>query len=522
MNIRKYFTWKKITAVIIILALVGFFVFRSKNSANSNVQTDTVKRVDLKKTVLATGTVVSGVDLSLSFKASGVVKSLPALVGKKVKQGEVLAELSNSSEAASLTQARGSLAQAQANLRKIMDGASSEEVQVAQKAVDSAQVNLENAKKNLTTTKNQNDVTVKNAYSTLINSGLAAYPAFYNKSTTPPTVTGVYTGDATGEYKISVVSTGSNQYMSYSGIETGTQTIDNYGAPTKLGTKGLYLTFVNINSFSDGDVWTVPVPNLKASNYNTNLNAYNAALEAQKSSNTTLENAISTAQAAVDQAVAQLAQKKAEARPAEIAAAQAQVLSAQGQVQAASASIENTILRAPIDGTITAVDIKLGEQAQAQKGIITLQNLDSLHVESNISEANIAQLKPNQKVVYSFDAFGPDRKFEGNLLTVDPASTVQSGVVNYKVTTSLPSIPELKPGLTTNLTILLEEHPSVLTIPSRAVLDKDGVKVVRVINDPKLKTYTDVQVTVGISGDAGLIEILSGLDEGQEIVTLVK
>ncbi len=66
---RKFFTKKRIIWAIIILLIlgaIGYFVFGHK-SPNNNIQTDTVKRQNLTATVLATGQVVSGINLNLSF-----------------------------------------------------------------------------------------------------------------------------------------------------------------------------------------------------------------------------------------------------------------------------------------------------------------------------------------------------------------------------------------------------------------------------------------------------------------------
>ena len=65
---------------------------------------------------------------------------------------------------------------------------------------------------------------------------------------------------------------------------------------------------------------------------------------------------------------------------------------AQGQVQAAQAALDNTIISAPVDGTITSVDIKVGEQANASQEVFILQDVTHLHAEADVSEADIASL----------------------------------------------------------------------------------------------------------------------------------
>jgi hypothetical protein len=74
------------------------------------------------------------------------------------------------------------LASANANYQRVLEGASSEEVIVSQRAVDSALVTLENAKNNLAKVKSQQETAVKNAYLALLNSTNAAIPNSGNLS----------------------------------------------------------------------------------------------------------------------------------------------------------------------------------------------------------------------------------------------------------------------------------------------------------------------------------------------------
>ncbi|MCL5774883.1 MAG: efflux RND transporter periplasmic adaptor subunit, partial [Patescibacteria group bacterium] len=356
-------------------------------------------------------------------------------------------------------------------------------------------------------------VAVDNAYKALMNSGLAAIPGTGNNSNLTATISGTYVGKDQGQYSITLVPTGNNIRFQYGGLESGSGNVD--VTPQALGSKGLYIQFSS-TSGSAGNTWTVSIPNTQASTYVANYNAYQAALQAK-------EAAISQAQASVDAAQAALDFKRAKARPADLNAAQAAILTAQGQVQAAQADLENTIIRAPSEGTITKVDVKVGELATALKEAVVLQDVNNLHVEANISEANIASVKVGQKVDATFDALGLDRKFTAKVEAVDPASTVVSGVVNYKVTVQVDKLEEIKPGMTANLTILTGEKPGVLAIPARAVLGKtDGSKVVRVITDEKTKAYKEVPVTTGMEADGGLVEITSGLSAGEGVITFIK
>jgi len=61
-----------------------------------------------------------------------------------------------------------------------------------------------------------------------------------------------------------------------------------------------------------------------------------------------------------------------------------------------------------------------------------------------------------------------------------------------------------------------------LAVSSTAVINKNNKKYVRVVDDAKKLTYHEVEVQTGLQADGGLIEILSGLNEGQQIITYIK
>ncbi len=517
-----FFTRKRLIvggAVLVFLVAVGIGIAK-RNQGADNVLTDTVKQQTIKQTVLATGQVTSTTDLNLSFKGSGVVAKVNAKVGQQVKNGDVLATLNQRDQAASLTTARGALAQAQANYNKVIAGASGPDIDIAKSAVASAQTSLDNAKAVYSATKAQQDVLVRNALSALLNSGIALTPVATSGTTATVSASGSYNGTQPGTYIIKTYYSSQGVNYSVSGLESDNVLI-NRGIPGLVGSKGLYITFSTSGDIASGNEWTIELPNTQSPSYTANNNAYQAALQARDQALLNAQNAINTAQSGLDQANASLALKQAAARPEDVAAARAQILSASGQVQAASAAIENGLVRAPADGTITSIDIKVGEQATPGKAAIVLQDVNNLHVEANISEANIANVKPGQEVEFTFDALGSDRKFKGTVATIDPASTVVSGVVNYKVTASLEKLEEIKPGMTANMTVLVATKENVLAVPTRAVLSHDNKKFVRVVDDQKKKTYHEVEVETGMEADGGIVEITSGLSAGQQIVTFI-
>ncbi|HLP86326.1 MAG TPA: efflux RND transporter periplasmic adaptor subunit [Candidatus Paceibacterota bacterium] len=488
-NIKRKRIW---IPLVIVLVVVALFVFKPDSNIKNTV-TDIAKYTDLKQTVLATGQVISNTDLNLSFNTSGVVKSIKVKVGDKVKAGQVLATLDQSSVLASLTSARGALAAANARYKRTLEGATSEEINLAEVALEQ--------------TKLTQDILVKNAYKNLLNSTPQAVPEDTSSDYTAPVITGNYNLGKEGTIYMTLYYSSGGVAFSTKGLVESSGNA-NTVTPEPIGNTGLYITFPSDTRIDVTD-WVIEIPNKKAPDYLTNYNAYQAAL--------------SQSESAINQKEAELSLKKAAARPSDIELAQADILSAQGQVEQATAAYNNTVITAPADGTITSIDIKTGELAQALKEVIILQDVSNIYLEANVNEANIANLSVGLPVDITYDAFGSDVIFKGNITKIDPSSTIISGVVNYKITASVEQADNLRPGMTANMTIKAKEKNHVITVPSRAVLtDTDGSKTIRVVTNPKTKKFVETPITTGLEGDGGVVEVTNGLKENEEFVVLIK
>jgi RND family efflux transporter MFP subunit len=487
-SVREFFKTHRLGSIVGSIVILGVLFFVFKGHSNKNLSLIEIKKEDLKQTILATGQVTSTTELDLSFSSTGIVSRLNVVVGSKVAKGQVLAMIDNGDEYAALKTA-------EAKYQKVVSGSSNEEVAVAQAQLDSAKANLANAQKT-------QETLVSNARRALLNTDLAPISS-ENSTGSAPSVTGIYTGSEEGSYTITPQSSGSTGYFTFTGIESGTGNISTT-APVALGTKGLYIQFPANYSTS---TWTVALPNKKSSSY---LADYNAYLNAEKNR----DSAISEGEAKVNEAQANLNLKKAAARPADVSAAEA-------EVEQARATYAKTLLVAPTSGTVTHVDTKVGERADASKGVITLENISDLYVEAKINETSIAKVILDQPVAMTLDAFGPDVLFTGNVIHIDPSATTEDGVVNYLIKTSITDPTGLhivRPGMNANMLITAWDHSGVLTAPKAAVLTApDGTYYVNKVIDPKKGKTSKVKVNIGMLGDGNMLEITSGLTEGDNI-----
>jgi len=506
-NISKFFTKKTIIWTAIILVVIfGIWGLASGKKNNTNgTQTAVVAKQDLKETVLTTGQVVSSVDLKLSFQGSGVVRQLLVKEGDLVTAGQTLAALDTTTARANLTTAQGALSQAKANQEKLLAGASDENIKIAETSVVSAQQDLDAS------------------YASAINILNDAYTKIYNALAAVTTIQNSYFNTSDQDS----IDVRENKAIITSNLNTVKSYLDaakSSPAPEKTES-AVSQTIIALNNVSNA-LKIIRDMGYEGSRVSaadkTSLDTQRANINTSLTSTTAAQNSIFIYKIALQRTQDQLALTKAPARQADIDAASAQVTSAQGQVDAARAVLNNLILTAPSAGTITLVDIKIGEQALAGSAVMGLQNISALHAEANVSEANIASLEIGQPIDYTLDALGPDEHFAGKILTINPASIVVSGVVNYKVTGSLDNIPKVKPGMTANMTILVAEKQGVLAVPSTAIANKADGQYVKVIDDKKTNKYHEVKVQTGLQADGGMVEIISGISEGQEIITYMK
>jgi HlyD family secretion protein len=511
-NIKKKYYW--IAAAVLLVILIGWRIAASRGKSTYSIAYQVAPQ-DVKQTVLATGTVTSQSNLNLSFKGSGTLKKLDVSVSDHVRQGQTLAMLDESDAAAAITQAKAALLSAQANYDKIVNGITSQDLDVAKAAVQSAQVTLNNAKITYNNSVAQQQVAVNNAFSAMMNAGLSATPSSTNLSTAAVTISGTYNAQTQGSYTINIYASGNGPAYSVSGLETMVATTITRGSPQPVGSHGFFITFSTSGSINASDVWTISVPNLQAATYLTSYNAYQTALQSQTQTLASAQGSVDAAQAALDQANAQLAQKQANARPEDIQTAQAQIEQAQGQLQAANNTYANNIISAPIDGVITSVDTKLGEMVTPQKEVIVMLDQNSLHVESDISESSITLLQPGQSIDMTMDAFGPDKHFSGEVISIDPASTVVQGVIDYRVVSSIPNDPAIKSGMTVNIVIQISDKANVLAVPNRLIKSNGSQKFVTILKNNKA---VDVNIQTGAVGDS-FTEVSSGLNLGDKIVT---
>ncbi|MCK9378993.1 MAG: efflux RND transporter periplasmic adaptor subunit [Candidatus Moranbacteria bacterium] len=194
---------------------------------------------------------------------------------------------------------------------------------------------------------------------------------------------------------------------------------------------------------------------------------------------------------------------------------------ARAAVRTVANQMERTKIYAPFNGVVTAVDIEEGEVATVGMAVISVAGEGNMEIESNIPESDIAEVSPGQKAETTFDALSNEDIFEAEVMEIDPASTVIQGVVYYRTKMKLiESDDRIKIGMSLDADILTAKKENVLMIPERAIKTENGVKMVEILQSENRTRKTEVKT--GLKGDSGMIEIISGINEGDKVVTFSK
>ena len=166
----------------------------------------------------------------------------------------------------------------------------------------------------------------------------------------------------------------------------------------------------------------------------------------------------------------------------------------------------------------------ISSRSIARKSVLTILS-SRLAIKVDISESEITKISVLDKAEIILDALGDEIKFIGTVTAIEPAETKVSGVVYYKITIMFDnnqSLTNVRPGMTANVSVLTDQKDMALVVPQRSVLEKDGKKIIRVVKNKEKGIYEERFVDIGLKGNYGEVEVLSGLAEGEEIITFLK
>jgi len=230
-----------------------------------------------------------------------------------------------------------------------------------------------------------------------------------------------------------------------------------------------------------------------------------------------LPSDVASARLDVLKAEADLAVLRARGGPAssiDIALARLKVVGA--QLRLANARLARPLLtvRAPSHGTVTGLLTVVGAPVDPLTPIASVADLERLAINVDLSEFDVAQVKPGLPAVVSVDAFG-GKSVPGKVQFAALTGTNTGGVVTFPVRVGIAHERGLRPGMNVSVRIIVAKREDVVQVPVEAVSrDEEDNAIVKVIG-PNGETTPRV-VTLGLSSSKN-VEIVKGLRAGEHV-----
>lgn len=200
-----------------------------------------------------------------------------------------------------------------------------------------------------------------------------------------------------------------------------------------------------------------------------------------------------------------------QASDAVLRTAEAQFAQAKAQYESVAQSYADLDVKSPIDGIVTALNVKIGDMVANTAPAATVVDMEKVYVTVSVSEKVINFLKGNQEALVEIASAG--KSVEGQIDSLSLAADARTGKYDLKVFIDNED-GLIKPGMFAKVTIATETKNDVIVVPTEAIIFHNGRDVVYVVNG---NIVEEREVTVGLE-NGKQSEILSGLKEGEVIV----
>ncbi len=534
--------------ILLCVSVVGFWIYTRYLKSNTPASlTFTVKRGSLDQLVRARGNVVTQKDYDLSFVSSGTIQAMLVKEGDVVEEGQTLARLDDTSLRLERARLVSVLEHRQAAYHELLSGTRTETVSSSQSKVTSAESALSDAKRALTDTQSKADASLVSLYQSapdlLQSVSVAAQDAIHQKTDV------LFTNPNTSNPSL-VFQTSANN------VSESEQERQNIGSVlTQLSEEALVAKTADHSDMdallekSEGQLDeiqtyldTLSVALNGAIGFGdretdkASLNTARSSIQTERSSVSALRQnihvqvasnalAVSAAQAAVNAATNALAVAKKELAldqsgsvSEDISSAAAAVQEIQNQISSEDDALQKTTISAPSAGVIMVVDHETHEVVAAGERVIRFSST-SQKIEADISELDIGNIREGSRepVTATLDAY-PDIPLTGYVTTVDEEPVIKDTDTYYRVNILLdhqPTTATVRSGMSADVLIHVSAVKDALKIPAFLVHKINGQSFVTRFAQGK---QTDVPVVTGVT-DGQDIQIVSGLDEGQTVVT---
>jgi RND family efflux transporter MFP subunit len=523
---------------LVVILIVGSNVYKKlATNIENTFNVYKVTRQSLMTTVSETGVVKISDEISLSFKYGGRIDNIYVKVGDKVKQDESLTKVDESDFFIQYQQSDASVQSAQAQLDKILAGATESDIDIVKAQVESAKVNLQNKEDSLANTKLDADNDIANIYQDAIGDINDIYLDTYNVYTNTDLIQRTYFGNydqegiSVRQAKDKIRTALDYIKLDLAIIPTNTEyeNINSVLSNAKINLDDVYIALNTIRNAMETDNYRNSVSSanktiVDTDKATTNTNRSMIVTTQQTISSTKITNTTNisaaealarSAQKSLDETEKSLQKLLVGSSQEDINIYRANLARAQAERSASSNRINESTLKSPVSGQVVKINTRVGEIASANQVVISILPEKPFQVKVDVYEEDIIKIKIGDPVDIKLVAF-PDTKITGKVSSVDPIDKTVNEIVYYEVSIDFDQQFEgLKPGMTADITITTNQQNDLLIIPDSAIIKENDKDYVKVLTDKKI---IQKEVLVGKKGDDAMIEIKEGLEENDKVI----
>jgi HlyD family secretion protein len=208
---------------------------------------------------------------------------------------------------------------------------------------------------------------------------------------------------------------------------------------------------------------------------------------------------------------------------AAIVGMRASIAAAQASARVAQVALDQTVIRAPFDGVILTKNANVGDNitpfssaADSKGAVVTLADMDTLEVEADVSESNLAKIRVDQPAEILLDAF-PELRLAGVVSRMVPTVDRSKATLLVKVR-FVDHDARVLPDMSAKVAFLSKpvapgDRKPVVAVPPAAVVTREGRQVAFVVKDDKVS-----QVAVTAGRKIGELLEVSGVAPGDKVV----
>ncbi|QTL96809.1 efflux RND transporter periplasmic adaptor subunit [Iocasia frigidifontis] len=445
---------------------------------------------DLAEIKVVNGKIEPYKSIQISPEIGGIIDEVNVEVGDFVKKGQSLIVFDQDNLKAQLKQAEAAVELAQANLDMLENGATPEEIAQVEASYQSAMASFEGAK-----------------------TGLEIIESIYHdKSDYKQQLTSSNTQLESGRKQLSIADEQLNQArVAYNQASTDYErmkTLYNEGAITRKEFEGVETQYKNAQSA----LKTAELGKEQAQiNYNGALESYQIVEDVYQNPHSLkqqLDNArtqLEVARANLQTAEANLAKVKKGAREEERRSARASLKQSQASLELARIQFENSVVKSPNQGIISAVNVEVGEMLGAGTPVINLVDLDQVYVKVNVNADTLTRIKVGDQVSVDLLAF-KDGISQGEITNISPVIDQQAQAYPVKILLDNEDN-KIYGGMFADVSFILNRAENTVVIPINAVLDLDGNPYVFAVDGDKV---VKKEIEIGII-NANELEVIDGI-----------